>query len=517
MEATLKRILLAVALAIATIAPLAPAPVVAAPTAVVTWTVDHKHKTITVSVRLAIFVSSCTPSKSADCSATDAKIAADIRTDIESVWNPKAGSYHYKCYKLIVQVDVAVVGDRFAVPGNSHGILIDRSGEGARSETTNTLVSGVVSKFTDNYLSNDPADRLEPSNNLAFPSEWSYPRIAAHSYAHEFGHVIGLDDYYEEGTFNARPGAPTDIMTDSNRATITQETINRAVERSRDRLVDTSGKPVELKDLVCDLTFKATFKSDDVHYDATRLTDSGCHTPEFTNSTDQTLRVDSQPEELRVVEAPGVGPGYVLTPTLDLQALQNGITTGGRSNAAVGLFDLGITVGVTRFHNDPATGDLPPVLDIASTFCPGGDGGHTPPPKDCGARTYKSWLAIQQSGANELWPVASSMPALFKGLGRDSGRLDLLYRNCPGPTPWPGAFAENGGAQQMTKGKLPTLDVISKVAKDWYYDKVSGRLEITGSASVDTVAPGDLENSEFSWTLTLCPENADGETPPDCP
>jgi hypothetical protein len=510
----MKRLLLASMLVIGIVAggSIPPAANGAASAGLVGWVVNHKKKTITATVKLQIYLTDC-PSGAAYCGITDAQIASYIEQNIKEAWN----GHRYKCYQLIFNVSVSVVPDRWSVTSGSVGILVDRSDmQGVRSDTRHTVESLARSSGSDDWKSNDPAQRLEVTNSYFSPSTWSYPPTQNYSYAHEFGHVIGLDHYYD-GDGNLISGAPDDVMYRSDKKTVSQESINRAVERSGDQLFDTDGKRVEVKDLVCDLMFKATLKGDDKHYDSANLQDTGCHTPAFTKSVDQTLRIASQQTEIRVVEAPGLGLGYVLTPNQDALALQNGITGSGRSNAAVGLFDLPSTIQVSRSNDEPATGDIPPLVDLKSTFCPGGDTGHSPPPKDCGERSYKTWLAMEQTGIDQLWPVGSTLPATLKDLGRDSGRLERLYKNCYGPTPWPGTFIEGSRNPRVTKGKLPALAAITKVGKDWYYDKLPGRIDIVGTAVVDSVDPGSLEYDTYTWTLTLCPLNADGQTPPGCP
>jgi hypothetical protein len=488
----------------------------ASSTGLVGWIVNHKKKTITATVKIQIYLSDCA-SGGGYCGISDTTIAGYIEQNIKEAWN----GHHYKCYQLIFDVSVTVVSDRFEVSGNGVGVLVDRSDlQGVRSDTRSTVASTARSALPGAWESNDPADRLEVTNSIVSPSTWSYPPRQNYTYAHEFGHVIGLDDYYDSSN-NLYAGAPDDLMNKSGSKTISQETIDRAVERNGDRMVDTDGKAADPNKLQCDLTFKATLKANEVHYDASNLQDSlakaPCSAANFTASTDQNLKVDSQPVDVQVVEDTAYAPlGYLLLPTFDVLTLQNGMTGGGRAASAVGLFDLPITVAVTRFNNHPATGDIPPVFDIMSGACTGGDSGGHPPTPDCGARTYQSWLAMDQRGSDQVWPVGSSLPYALQDLGYLSPRLGALYKNCTGPTPFPGLFVEGTGAT-VNPGKLPTLDQVKKVSKDWYSDDIPNRIDIDGEADLDTVQAGDLQNTKFLWTLTLCPLNQNGDPPPNCP
>ena len=233
------------------------------------------------------------------------------------------------------------------------------------------------------------------------------------------------------------------------------------------------------------------------------------------DSTSQDLSVDSQPVDLYVHEAAEAGPlGYLLLPQFDVLTLQNGLSGGGRNTALAGLFDMPISVPVGRTNSTPADGEVPDVYDIASGGCSGG--GESGPPADCGNRTYDSWLAMSQSGADELWPVPATLPAYLQSIGYSEARLESLYHQCPGPRPWPGDFANDSGAV-VTPGKLPSLEALNKVADDWVQEDKAGSIEIHGTATLSFNGSGNLTDKNYDWTLTLCPLNSDGETPPNCP
>ena len=214
-----------------------PAPASAAVPSAVTWKVDHVNKTITVSVKLLLYPT-CIASSSVrtdPCNVSEG-IANRVREDILKVWNNSGKGYYYKCYKLIFEVDVKVANgaNRFTVPKDRVGVQVDKSSVGFRSFVT-------VSKHGP-WNSDDASDRPNPTNSSMSPTTWAYPPRDSGSgfvYAHEFGHVIGLDDAYDDvnpGTPTEssvpKPGAPIDLMSKNGVTTISQVTIDRLVKRS---------------------------------------------------------------------------------------------------------------------------------------------------------------------------------------------------------------------------------------------------------------------------------------------
>lgn len=499
-------------------------PVAAEPAGSIKWVVDHDRKTITVTVKLQIY-SACSgdpagtkAEQAVACrpgvpgQATRVFLVDKIKKNVNDIWNKP---HHYRCYRLIVNVDIERAADKEQVAPDRIGVRIDPTATGIRDY--------VDADGTRNYLSNDPADRLDPADNAGdHPTTWGEN---SNAYAHEVGHLLGLDDGYEDVTdpttgkvtSKRKPGAPDDLMSASENQNVTQETVDRLVERNGDRLFDKDGEKVELKDLVCEPQFLVQLTARQVEYHASHLMNSarGCPAPPSTSSDEQTLTIKSEKVEVTLLEDPTYVPlGYLLIPSFDALIAHYGLSGRGRSAAAVGLFDLPVKVEVYRANDRPATGEVPELRDTADNTC-ASDGG-TPPPSDCGFREYSAWLAMSQIGANELWPISSSLPALLKDLGYQANRLDRLYKNCTGPTPWPGAFAQQSGAAS-TRGKLPSLAELSKVANDWINDGTPGSIDISGRADRDEARPGALFDDEFTWTLTLCPLNRDGQPPPDCP
>jgi hypothetical protein len=216
----------------------------------ISWTVDHDAKTITVRAKLQVY-----PACSEDFhSCTVSQLVAErVRIEILRVWN---AGYTYRCYELAFDVDVTLGTSRFAIDDDRIGVGIDESPVPIRSWV---MASGLSNPFrSDAWQSNDPADRINPDNAWLLPSTWR--RVGTHedrrdtTYAHEFGHILGLDDTYRDtaGGSEPIPGAPVDLMAQAGNPTIAQETIDRLVERNRDRLFDAEGNRVELEDLRCE-------------------------------------------------------------------------------------------------------------------------------------------------------------------------------------------------------------------------------------------------------------------------
>ena len=145
------------------------------PLGAVTWVVDQKAKTITVTARLQIY-SGCSGALSSDSTKAKARacrgvssqvtpfLASKIKSQIESVWNK---GYHYKCYRLIFVVDVTLARDRQHLSADRLGVRIDRS-----PTDISSWVDAGGSNNTEKWQSNDPADRIVPENG-ASQSTWS--------------------------------------------------------------------------------------------------------------------------------------------------------------------------------------------------------------------------------------------------------------------------------------------------------------------------------------------------------
>jgi len=164
------------------------------------------------------------------------EVRSQIQQQIENIWNQ---NYMYDCYKVVVKADVRV--DNQADPSTESP---DRVMVGVNQNSTsfNSLIHGVPYPSGHKFEGNGTEDRYIPKNAADDPSTFSYPPIdggqAVNVYAHEFGHIMGLDDSYEVGEADGkpikdlRPGMELDLMFASMYPNISQSTIDRLVERT---------------------------------------------------------------------------------------------------------------------------------------------------------------------------------------------------------------------------------------------------------------------------------------------
>jgi hypothetical protein len=207
-----------------------PVPSADAITGAVIVKVVHSTHTITILVRLTLYPMCTYAGQGPDPCTITAEMAKAIKTNIETAWNP-AKPYMYKCYRVRVSVDVKVASqgpDDFA---DRIGIQVDASSQSGVHSTVSTK-GGKGDPFSD-----EPGAGGIVLNQSSSPSTWSVPPLGRWTYAHEFGHVIGLDDTYvvDGGTSEDLPGSPHDIMNtgmyDAN-ATVAPETIARLIKRN---------------------------------------------------------------------------------------------------------------------------------------------------------------------------------------------------------------------------------------------------------------------------------------------
>jgi hypothetical protein len=222
------------------------------PPGAITWTVDHHAKKINVLVRLQIYsgcggdpygreatrASACNLPRSMLAGPTQL-LADKIKSAIERVWNKP---YKYRCYELRFEVDIKLGTDPEHIDDNRIGVQIDPSPGSVRSYVHGQAGEG-------GWWSNSPDDRVDPENDTAHPTTWAETQQSPYTWAHEFGHILGLDDAYDSK--GPLPGAPIDLMSTSRLSAIDQQTIDRMIKRNLPNMRDTQGKPVSDDDLRC--------------------------------------------------------------------------------------------------------------------------------------------------------------------------------------------------------------------------------------------------------------------------
>ena len=207
------------------------------PSGAVTFKVDHDAKTITATVKLAFYNRSCGVGQSCDAPVGD--VARIVRA-IEAMWNT---GQKVKCYTFSVVVDGRTVSSQAGAGRNEVDVGLDYGPVPVRA-----FVHGEYNvATTTDPLSGSPDNRIDPVHDPASPTTWP-GRTYDQTYAHEFGHILGLDDNYDP----ARPGFPVPGTSDDlmfrKQGDVTAEMVKRVVERSGQ---------VELEDLECGWTTNA--------------------------------------------------------------------------------------------------------------------------------------------------------------------------------------------------------------------------------------------------------------------
>ncbi|MGB8858621.1 MAG: hypothetical protein WCC60_05165 [Ilumatobacteraceae bacterium] len=183
--------------------------------AAINWTVDHQAKTITVTVNIAVYVNRRPEGELAQRALLDA--AARIEADIRSKW----AGLTFKCYRFIVEPHVRLVSGSDQVGDTEFGVELDTAVYPNRRRVTGP--GGAGSKPVRSFVrGGGPADAAT-DDPWFDPGAWTGPFAALHSvwafvdepgvYAHEFGHLLGLRDYYvDDGSGRLKPGAVADLM-----------------------------------------------------------------------------------------------------------------------------------------------------------------------------------------------------------------------------------------------------------------------------------------------------------------
>jgi hypothetical protein len=176
------------------------------------------------------------PMPTSPCTVPEA-VRQQIQDQIEQVWNQ---SKKFECYDVVVKAIVTVdnSASQFTTSPDSVMIGID---QGATTFASHVHGGPFQPGHTNN--GNRAEDRFVPVNSTDRPSRWAHPPMEngqpVNVYAHEFGHVMGLDDSYEFVTDaqgnrvrQLRAGMADDLMNTSYNGNIDQSTIDRLIERS---------------------------------------------------------------------------------------------------------------------------------------------------------------------------------------------------------------------------------------------------------------------------------------------
>ncbi len=176
---------------------------------------DYPNRTIYISAKLAIAFNDRQQPETAQA------IKQEIIDKITAAWN----GHMFACFKVVVAVDIELVGLTQDADADQVPILIKTERVAARS-----FVRAVSA---DEYLSDEPEEGFvlqTGSHTFLESSVWASPPLSPGTYAHEFGHILGLDDNYVEKTRALREGAAPDVMFDNS--AVSPETIAKVIRRS---------------------------------------------------------------------------------------------------------------------------------------------------------------------------------------------------------------------------------------------------------------------------------------------
>ncbi|HOA85772.1 MAG TPA: hypothetical protein PKH61_00020 [Microbacteriaceae bacterium] len=186
-----------------------------------TWDVNHAARTITVTVRLALW-------KANGGMPTDAE-RKYVEAYAGGFWGPPL---KFACYDVLVVVDCRSISKKSDARADEVDVQVDWPGP---------CEVKVFEPAGGSVLGDSPNDRLHPKGARFNPTEplaWS----------HELGHILGLDDGYVPGQKEPYPGHPKDLMWEFD-LPVSAETVARMIRRNG--MVDESK-------MQCALSFDAT-------------------------------------------------------------------------------------------------------------------------------------------------------------------------------------------------------------------------------------------------------------------
>jgi hypothetical protein len=193
----------------------------------ITYTVDDTAKTITATVKMAFYKRGCNLAASCASSAADEASIARIVSAIEKMWNT---GQKVRCYTFSVKVAARSISSQSEGTKSEVDIGLDSSSEvvGGYVAVTAGQVHG---DSPSDPLGNTPDDRIDAAHDPDNPSTWpesTWDQV----YAHEFGHVLGLEDNYQkDNPSQLVKGASEDLMF-RKQGVVTQEMVNRVIDRS---------------------------------------------------------------------------------------------------------------------------------------------------------------------------------------------------------------------------------------------------------------------------------------------
>jgi len=188
----------------------------------VSVSVDEGSKTINISANLAFWTAG---------HPLNDRVVASVIAGIKAWWE----AVNYGCYRVRVQIFSKICDGISSVPSNYVDIELNGfwRDDGIQSWVT------VTPYIVNDPLSDDPSELGVPVRGTEDSHTTWYPVMGTYTLAHEFGHVIGLDDGYvrtflhwpPHGVYEDLPCHTNDLMVDSGLGGVSQEMLTRLLRR----------------------------------------------------------------------------------------------------------------------------------------------------------------------------------------------------------------------------------------------------------------------------------------------